>query len=134
MIEFDGVVMTIRDGEPGDVASVVCTWVDSYRDRSMVERVVYEREQRALANRMAVTATIKVLCDAVVSRTIYAWACSLGEVLHYVYVVPELRERGAAQLLLGHMNLWRDTVECSHRWTKPNRRFLWNPYTVGVGT
>lgn len=45
----------------------------------------------------------RVLCIATDERTVHAWCSGLGDVLHFVYVAPELRRGGLARMLLAEM-------------------------------
>jgi hypothetical protein len=127
-----GVAMVLRELDPSDRAFIATTWGKSYRERSGVEPHIFEREHRKVIDRLLDVGRWAILASAEVPRTIYAWACAREDVLHYAYVVPELHGRGMMRLLLGHLGLWRDTIECSHRFSKPNTRFVWNPYSIGV--
>lgn len=73
----------------------------------------------------------RVLCIATDERTVHAWAAGHDDVLHFVYVAPELRRQGFARLLIRQMFGERGPSLLSH--DAPKRlapRAHFNPYLV----
>lgn len=73
----------------------------------------------------------RVLCIATDERTVHAWVAGHDDVLHFVYVAPELRRQGFARLLLTQMFGERGPSLLSHEAPKrlvPRAHF--NPYLI----
>lgn len=120
----DGLAMRPMQSE--DRAFVASTWVRSYRDASLPKAFLtgHSRVVDSLLSRVGAT----VLCAADEPSTLHGWACSEDHVLHYVYVPLELRKQGFARLLIPDAPL----VLVSHKWPFESRRFVFNPYLVGM--
>ncbi len=118
--------LALRAMEPSDRAFVASTWVRSYKDASLPKAFLtgHSRVVDSLLSRVGAT----VLCDAGDTNTLHGWACTEGQVLHYVYVPMELRKQGFAKLLIPDAPL----VLVSHKWPFDSRRFVFNPYLVGM--
>lgn len=74
-----------------------------------------------LANRLIDTTPVLVLASG---RTVHAWACGDGDVLHYAYVPPELRESGVARRLITALfGNYPDRIRVTHPWPFSSGRY-----------
>lgn len=118
----------MREMTERDRNFVAPTWIKSARYGFAAPRegrVAY-RIVNALLER-----TPRVLCIATDERTVHAWAAGHGDVLHFVYVAPELRRQGLARFLLREMFGERGPSLATH--DAPKRlapRAHFNPYLL----
>jgi hypothetical protein len=131
IISLDGEPLAIRGYEPGDRSFVLSTWVQSGRLTSHTSRDVYLAHEPRLAERLVRECPVLVLCSPRRTSTILAWACIDGDVLHFAYVVPELRRRGVLKaLVVAARGEYPARVDCSHRLPFGSARFRFNPYVL----
>lgn len=114
---------------------VLATWVRSWQQEALreVSKSTYLAEEPKLAERAFDAGDVYVLTDPEDRFTIIGWICSVGQVLHHCYVIPDFRRMGVAdamiELLVGKK------VVASKRWPYPgnsNRFESWeyNPYRM----
>lgn len=107
---------------------VAPTWIKSARYGFATprdERIAYRIVNALLAR------APRVVCIATDERTVHAWAAGHEDVLHFVYVAPELRRQGFARMLINQMFGERGPALLSH--DAPKRlapRAHFNPYLV----
>ena len=108
---------------PEHRAYVVSTWARGQRYG------LRTRQAFAFVNTLLDTApSVKV---AARGRCVHAWACGDGDVLHYVYVPPELRGHGLARRLITELfGEYPEHVDCSHPWPRESARFRFVPNLI----
>lgn len=128
-VRVEGVEMYLRRADDGDRARVFRDWIMSYYDRSRCERLIYEREQRALIERLY--PLVRVLYRT--GSEVHGWVCGQPGLVHYVYVPRELRRHGAARAMVAAVG--GDGGEHTHRRMRGLAGFdgwHFNPYRVGM--
>lgn len=61
-------------------------------------------------------------------RTVHAWACGQDDVLHYVYVPPEIRGKGFARRLITSLfGAYSERIRVTHPWPFESERFQYMP-------
>lgn len=114
--------MIVREMTPRDRRYVVPTWAQSAR-YGLSKRDRFRLVDRILDD----GATCIVLATNDV--TVHAWACGGHDVLHYVYVPPELRSVGLAKrcitLLFGQ---YPERIRVTHEWPRESARFRYQPH------
>lgn len=132
-VQVADIPMLLRPMQPDDRAFVGSTWGKSYERFAPVCRAVYLAEHRRVIDRCLDDAATMVLAPEARPTTLFGWACGERGVLHWAYVVPELRKNGAAKLLVcavtGTSHAGALTI--SHRPPK-GCRAVWNPYVLGL--
>ena len=117
------------DMAPEHRAFVVCTWA---RSASYGLRLTPTFK---LVDRVLDDPRARVVCIAH-GRTVHAWACGDGEVLHYAYTAPELdangvsllRGRGLARRLITELfGAYPEHITTSHEWPRESARFCYVP-------
>lgn len=65
-------------------------------------------------------------------RTVHAWACGEGNILHYVYVPDELRNKGCARRVITELlGEYADRINTTHMWPgKAHARFCFTPHLL----
>lgn len=114
----------------GDEPFVMGTWINSHRETSTKAG----RAPRALDQyRLEVMRRINenppvMLCSEEHSSTLLGWACGNHDVLHYVYVRPELRAMGVGRQLIERvMGRYPKPIQVTHRWPWKSERFVYEP-------
>lgn len=116
------------DMAPEHRAYVVCTWAKS------ASYGLRRPETFKLVDRV-LDGGARVVCIAH-GRTVHAWACGDGDVLHYAYTAPELdalgnsllRGRGLAQRLITELlGAYPEHITTSHPWPRESARFRYVP-------
>lgn len=97
----DGLELPIRGATELDRAFILSTWVKSYSQflRKWLSPALVEEEVRQ-AEVLWNKATVLGMPDD--EFTVLAWVCASAATLHYVYVPPELRNKGIARALIQH--------------------------------
>lgn len=113
--------MITREMTPRDRRFVVPTWAHGSRyDMALSERF-------RLIDRI-LDGGARVVTLATSDVAVHAWAAGDGDVLHYVYVPPELRGEGLARRALVELfGSYPDHITVSHPWPRPSRRFRYSP-------
>lgn len=79
-----------------------------------------------LVNRIIDASTVLVIAAG---PTVHAWACGDGDVLHYAYVPPELRERGMArELITALLGSYPERIRVTHPWPVKSDRYQYVPH------
>lgn len=113
---------------PEHRAFVVCTWARSARYG------LRRPETFRLVDRI-VDSSARVLVVAN-GKTVHAWACGDGDVLHYAYTAPELDEdresllrgRGLARRIITELlGEYAEHITVSHPWPRESARFRYVP-------
>ena len=109
-----------RDMASADRRFVVPTWVRSSRyDLRQAER--FKLVDRVLDR----GARVVVIGGA--GSTVHAWAAGEDDVLHFVYVPPELRNKGfARRAITALFGQYAEHISTSHPWPRPSRRFRYH--------
>lgn len=108
---------------PGDRAYIASTWA---RGQHYGMRT---REAFQFVNHMLDTTHVVVLANG---RTVHAWASGHGgDVLHYVYVPPELRGNGLArQAITELLGSYPERIYATHPWPRESSRFRYLPQLI----
>jgi len=116
--------------QPEHRAFVVCTWAKS-ASYGLRRPATFRLVDRVLDDSGA-----RVVCIAH-GRTVHAWACGDGDVLHYAYTAPELdpttgvsllRGRGLARRLITELfGEYPEHITTSHEWPRESARFRYVP-------
>ena len=119
--------LMLRAMRPEDRRFVVPTWVRSLaasrrgEQRRRTLRVYWGVVDRVLD---APGTRVVVMASDGAARTLHAWACATGDVLHYAYVPPELRHEGLArQAITAVLGSYPEHVATSHAWPFESARF-----------
>lgn len=117
-LEWEGTELLLRPATATDRAFIFATWMRSYwqTKSSSVAYEQYHRRQPARIERLWPSSTIA--CREAKPDTIHAWVCGSPGALHYVYVPPDLREKGLARKLV--RAVCGSELAFSHEW--PFRR------------
>jgi GNAT superfamily N-acetyltransferase len=100
-------------------AYVACTWARGQRYG------LRTREAFRFVNRV-IEGGADIVCLAN-DETVHAWAASGPDVLHYVYVPPELRRKGfARRLITSLLGEYPERINVTHRWPFESSRFRFN--------
>jgi GNAT superfamily N-acetyltransferase len=128
----------MRELEAGDRPFVAATWGKSYapiaRKMGMLSSVFYAEHPRVVDATLE-RADVVVLCSQRVPSTIFGWACGEPGLLHWAYVVPELRGRGVGRRLIVAVTGVASTeapLVISHRPARLSQRLVFNPYRIHV--
>jgi len=114
-----------REMTERDRRYVVPTWGHGSRYDGMAKR-----DRFALIDRI-LDGGARVVCLATDERTVHAWACGDADVLHYVYVPPELRGEGLARrAITALMGDYPERIHVTHEWPRASRRFRFAPYRL----
>lgn len=120
--------------EKTDRAFVISTWVKSYlptaRKKLAVEDAVYFDNHPKIAERLWDRAM--VLRDEDDGSAIMAYVVvDENSVVHYIYIVPELRGMGLVDVLIKAVVGAETPVIVSHRWPYKDRaNWQYNPYAA----
>lgn len=125
-------MIATRDMLPSDRRYVVPTWAKSshYAVRLGDGRrlAMPLRERFALVDRI-LDAGARVVVLGSEAGAIHAWACGAPDLLHYVYVPPELRGHGLARravtALLGG---YPSVIDVTHPWPAASARYRIHPH------
>lgn len=102
--------MTARDRR-----YVVPTWAQSSHYDGLPKAARFRLVDRVLDD------GARVVCLATDERTVHAWAAGAVDVLHYVYVPPELRGEGLARRAISALlGSYPERITVTHPW--PRRR------------
>jgi GNAT superfamily N-acetyltransferase len=110
--------MTARDRR-----FVVPTWAlgSSYDGLSKAARFDLVDEILAAGARCVTLATDE--------RTVHAWACADDDLLHYVYVPPDLRGFGLAKrVITAVLGDYPARINVTHAWPRESSRFRFTPH------
>lgn len=117
--------MITREMTVCDRRYVVPTWAHgaSYNGMS-------KRDRFALVDRI-LDGGARCIVLATDERTVHAWACGDGDVLHYVYVPPELRREGLARRAITALfGEYPERIHVTHEWPRASSRFRFAPYRL----
>lgn len=128
-----------------DRAFVASRWVHSYSHvRAGVEPHEYQQGQWRLVDALLDRSTTIVACSPTVDDAVFGFAtCEPAMygpgIVHYAYVMPQLRGHGLA---LSMMTLalgarperveYEQRVRCTHRPTRPSDRFRFDWYPLAI--
>ncbi len=115
--------MIVRPMQQTDRPFVACTWARGSRYG------LKTREAFQFVNGLLDTAKVVVLANG---RTVHAWAAGhSSDVLHYVYVPPELRGNGLArQVITELLGSYPDRIYVTHDWPRESSRFRYLPHLI----
>ncbi len=117
--------MIARPMTPRDRRYVVPTWAQSARYDGMRKRCRFALVDRLLDE------GAKVVCLATDELTVHAWAAGDGDVLHYVYVPPELRGQGLARrVITAVLGAYPEHITITHEWPRASSRFRYSPHLL----
>lgn len=115
---------------PEDRRFIVPTWV---RSMASLKRVAPMGKHWRAVDRVldAPDTRVSVLASDAAARTIHAWAAASGDLLHYVYVPPELRRAGIARkLITSLLGSYPDRIAISTAWPFASTRFHWQAHPL----
>lgn len=114
-------IMTIRDRR-----YVVPTWAEGSRYQGL-----RKSERFALVDRVLSEIGARVVCLVTNDITVHAWAAGGPDVLHYVYVPPELRGEGLARRVITELfDGYPDHIDVTHPWPRASTRFRYRPHLL----
>jgi GNAT superfamily N-acetyltransferase len=121
----------------GDRAYVAKSWVSSYERLARIPPTVYAEHYPAVVAACLEGAQTVVLVVARTPTLVVGFACGAPHdgVLHYVYVRAEARGGGLGTRLVRALFADRPLparVHCTARLPWPSKRFVFNPFKLGV--
>ncbi len=124
---------------PEDRRFIVPTWVRSFAEYAPWGPAATREHHAGIVDAILddPATRVLVLASDEAARTLHAWAAGVGDVLHYVYVPPELRGHDLARrVMTAVLGGYPDRITVSHPWPtiragsvrRQHRRFRWSPY------
>ncbi len=109
--------------QPSDRAYIASTWARGSRYG------LRTREAFRFVNHLLDIANVVVLANG---RTVHAWAAgNSSDVLHYVYVPPELRGNGLAKHAITELlGDYPERIYVTHPWPRESSRFRYLPQLI----
>lgn len=140
LISLAGNLLELRPAGEADRPFIISSWVRSYQPISRKLRVQHQQTRLSvsdevyLANHPAVAEELWPLTYVLKdpdesSGAVFAYVCGQHTVLHYCYVVPELRRMGVAKAIIE--SKCGKLLQFSHVWphSVPSG-WKYNPYLV----
>lgn len=116
--------MIAREMTERDRRYVVPTWAQSSHYDGHDKRGRF-----ALVDRI-IDEGARVVCLAA-GTTVHAWAAGEAGALHYVYVPPELRNKGIARRAVSALfGSYPERIRITHPWPRPSSRFVYSPHLL----
>lgn len=125
----------VRALEQGDRGFVAKNWGRSVWAAGGIEigKDSFDHWHRALVDALLARSDVALACSTTRPSVLYGFAVGEPGYLHYTYIVQELRGRGVArELITAACGGYPDVLETSHPWPVRGRRFVLNPYRLGV--
>lgn len=117
--------MIAREMTARDRRFVVPTWAEGARYAGYRKSDRYDLVDRILdGGARCVTLATSDIC-------VHAWACGDGDLLHYVYVPPDLRGKGLARRVITELfGEYPDHINVTHAWPRASSRFRYTPHLL----
>lgn len=125
----------VRALEPGDRGFVAQNWGRSVwaSGGGDLPKDLFDHWHRLLVDALLDRAEVALACSTTRASVLYGFAVGEPGYLHYTYIVDELRGRGVArELITAACSGYPAVLETSHPWPVRGRRFVHNPYRLGV--
>ncbi len=123
-LTVQGERMVMRAMCPSDRGFIASTWGKSYRERSRILGAAFRDLHPRMVDGCLARGEARIVASEHSPGTIFAWASGEPGLLHYAYVIPELRGHGIARALIlattgaGKREAFVGLVPLRHRYAK----------------